>query len=268
MNWNLLFFELRRNRSRFVVWFLVLTGLVVFTMAALPAMLEDQAQVEAMMEMFPDGFKKAFGMDAQSWGNALGVYSTYHVFYAFLSGAIFAISLGMNIIAKEESKRTAEFLLTRPVNRLEIIASKSAAYFVYVTLLNIGLMGVGWIAIKVVSVNPIDMGPYFVFSLYGYLLNLLFGCLGLMISTLIKRGKTSPAAGIGIVLGFYFIDSLARASEVLGAIGFISPFHAADTKVLSPDFGIELWRILYFIVPIVLFTATAFAAYRRKEIYV
>ncbi|MFP4385066.1 MAG: ABC transporter permease [Spirochaetia bacterium] len=268
MNGNLLLFELKRNRIRFLIWLLILGGLIAFTMAAIPSMAEDQAQMESMLEMFPEGFKKAFGMDAESWGSTLGIYSTYHIFYAYLSGAIFAISLGLDIVAKEENKRTAEFLLTRPVTRAEIMASKAAAFFIYVLALNILLALAGWAAVETSASGPLDMKPYLIFCVYGFLLNLLFGCLGLLIPSIVKRGKISAAAGIGIVLGFYFIDSLARASEVIGKIGFISPFHAADTKILDPGYSLELWRIFYFVIPIVLFTVSAFIFYRKKDIYV
>jgi ABC-2 type transport system permease protein len=268
MNGNLLLFELKRNRGRFLIWLLILVGLIVFTMAVIPNMAKDRAMIESMLEMFPDGIKKALGMDAQTWGNVLGIYSTYHIFYAVLSGAIFAISLGLDIIAKEENKRTAEFLLTRPLTRTEIMTTKIAAFFIYVLALNLLLTLSGWAAVAIASSEPVGMRSFIIFCLYGFLLNLVFGCLGLLISSIAKRGRAPAAAGIGIVVGFYFIDSLARASEVLGKIGFISPFHVVDTKLLNPDYGLEVWRVLYFVIPAVLFSVLSVFFYRKKDVYV
>ncbi len=268
MNRNLLLFELKKNRGRFFIWLFVLIGLIVFTMAVIPNMAKDRAQIESMLQMFPEGIKKALGMDAQTWSNVLGIYSTYHIFYAVLSGAIFAIALGLDIVAKEENKRTAEFLLTRPLTRTQIMTSKIIAFFIYVTALNILLALSGWAAVRVAASGPLEMRPFFIFCLYGFLLNLFFGCLGLLISSIIKRGRASAAAGLGIVVGFYFIDSLARASDVLGKIGFVSPFHVVDTKILEPGYGLEIWRILYFLIPAILFTVASIVFYRKKDIYV
>jgi ABC-2 type transport system permease protein len=97
---------------------------------------------------------------------------------------------------------------------------------------------------------------------------LTFGAIGLFLSLLIKRGRPITNVSIGIIVGGYFIDVLSKVTLSADKIGFLSPFKFVDSGVLSLDYGLVWWRVLYFLgISLVLITIT-FVLYKKKDILV
>ena len=134
MNSNLYAKDLKRNFKKFLIWTVSVMGLNIFTAFMYDSIQAGTDQVQLLLELYPESLMKAFGMDAVSWSNILGFYSTYFIFYILLSGGVFSITFGMDILSKEESKRTAEFLYTRPLTRSEVYVTKTLSLLTYIFL--------------------------------------------------------------------------------------------------------------------------------------
>lgn len=268
MNWNLYFKELKRNRSRFIIWTLLVVCFILFTISIVPSMLQDRAQLENFLQIYPEALKKAFGMDPETWSSPLGIYVTYHVFYSYLLGGIFSITFAVEIISKEESRRTAEFLLTRPVTRSEVVASKASAFFSYLLAFNLAEICAGLIGLVGFFGSDFDFKAVLSLGFFGFIFTALLGSLGLFLSLLIKRGRTLVGLGTGLVLIAYILDTFAKAAEKVSFLRWASPFKFADFSVLQGSYGFDWWRLLYFLGLSALFIFLTFAIYRRKDIYV
>ena len=79
------------------------------------------------------------------------------------------------------------------------------------------------------------------------MLNLLFGAAGLFMSSLVKRPRPITTLGIGLVLFLYFIFTVSKITESSFRIGMISPFKYVNMEVTSPTYGLEIWKVVYFI---------------------
>lgn len=267
MNKNLFWKELKRNRMRFLIWAAMLSAFILVTVALVPNMAAT-LKLQAILDVLPKEISLAFGIDPANWTNPLGVYVTYHIFYALLFAAIFSVSLGMELLSKEEGRRTAEFLLTRPLGRSEIVWSKTGVLVVYVVALNAVMTLVALVGFAAFVPGPIDTAAFFVLSGYTLLLNLAIAALGLFVSLLVKRGRATMSIGVGLVLGSYFLDAFAKAAPKVEALGWLSPFRFVDTGVLQAGYGFQWWRILYFLGFITVFLALTFFRYRKKDILI
>lgn len=263
---NLYAKEMKRNLKLFLVWLIFTSALILLTLSMVPTMTASVDKLSGFLDAYPESFRKAFGLDVESWSSVLGIYVTYFVFYNLVMGGIFSIFLATGILAKEENRKTADFLLSRPICRGEVVGGKLLAYLSYLILFNLGLTLVGFIGMELFKQSPYESGPYFILCTYGFLLTLLFGAIGLFTSILAKRGRSTMGAGIGAVLGGYFIDALSKAVEKAEKFGYISPFRFVDIDVLAPDYGFVWWRLLYFLGLTTLFFGMTFAVYRRKDI--
>jgi ABC-2 type transport system permease protein len=264
MNGNLYLMEMRRNLKGFAIWSAVVVLCVATTFAIIPTFIGNRAQ---LLAAYPADLLKAMGIDAAAWGSVLGVYASYYVFFVPLLGAVYAASLGANIIAREERENTAEFLLSRPLSRIEIVVSKMLVLLSYVTALWLLSTVAGIIGLRVSS-REIDFSAFWMLSIYGYLLVAAFGFLALFLSLLVRRGKSIVGAGIGIVLGAYLLDVLGNLSDKGAALARLSPFHYLDTEVTIPGYALEPGNVLFFVVLIVACVAAALKVYRRKDIFV
>ncbi len=264
MNGNLYLMEMRRNLKGFAIWSAAVGLCVASTFAIIPTFIGNRAQ---LLAAYPEDLLKAMGMDAAAWSSVLGVYASYYVFFVPLLGAVYAAGLGSNILAREERERTAEFLLSRPLSRIEIAVSKMLALLSYITALWLVSTIVGIIGLKA-SAGEIDSGAYWVLSVYGYLLVAAFGFLAFFLSLLVRRGRTIVGAGIGIVLGAYLLDVLGNLSDKVAALARLSPFHYLDTGVMAPGYALALGNMAFYVALIVACAAAALPVYRRKDILV
>ncbi len=272
MSLNIYFKELKRNSLNALVWIISLCTLMIFGMAFYPVLMEGDL-IKQMTALFENpmmkGLMSAFGANIETMTSILGFYVTYGSIYMTLLGCLYSALYASNLVAKEEREKTAEFLLTKPVTRFEVIFSKFLAYFTYILLMNILLILSGFIGIEMFKGDETyNLNSFLVLSVYSSLLIFTFGGIGLFISLLLKRGKSTFGASMGIVIACYLIDSITKVTKEATNIGFISPFKFVDTNITNANYGFEWWRLLYLIaLPCVLIIAS-FIIYRKKDILI
>lgn len=267
MNSNLFFKEIRRNALSLLVWMSIITLFITGTMALYHTFLGNQSKILGMMSIIPKEALQFKGIsNFDDLLSVLGFYSVNNVIYMMLLGSIFAIVLSSNILLKEEYNKTAEYLLTRPLTRSEIFFSKLAVVFINILLLNFVTALAGFISMEVVKEGPYSFRAFMILSTYTFLLNLLFGSVGLFMSTLVKRAKPITTFSIGLVMILYFIYTLSKITEGASKIGFLSPFRFADTNAIDPAYSIDAWHLAYFIGISLLLTGISYGLYKRKDI--
>jgi len=268
MNRNLFLKEMRRNASSLMIWMIVITFLIVLTMSVYRTFMDNQSKIVGMLSLIPKGALQFKGIsNFNDLLSVLGFYSVNNIIYMMVLGSIFAIVLSSNILLKEEYNKTAEYLLTRPVNRSEIFFSKLAVLLLNVFLLNLVTSLAGFICIELVKRGHFSIGSFLILSTYTLLLNILFAAIGLFISTLIKRAKPVTTFSIGLVLILYFIYTLSKITESASKIGYISPFRFANVDAINPYYSLEFWHLAYFIGISLLLTGLSCRLYIRKDIY-
>ena len=259
---TLFFHELKRDRTRLIIWAAIIASMLCISIAIYPQM---TSQMNEMGDMFAEmgEFSAAFNMDKVNFGEYSGYFAVECGNVLGLGGAFFAALLGIGSLAKEERDRTAEFLLTHPVSRTSVVAEKLAAVITEVLILNI-----------VVAVSAMlasfAIGQKFDFKLFGLvflgylLLQIEIACVMFGLSAFIRGG------GLGIGLGFafvlYFMNILANISENAEFLRYVTPFSYADGTEIVANGCITV----KYLIPGVAFTligiAAALVKYNRKDI--
>jgi len=268
MNRNLFFKELKRNGTSLLIWSVVITILIALTMSVFRTFMENQSKITGMLTIIP---KEALQFKGISNFNdllsVLGFYAANNVIYMMVLGSIFSIVLSSNILLKEEYDKTAEYLFTRPVTRSEIYFSKLAVVILNIFILNLVTSLVGLICMEIVKKESFSINSFLILSLYTLLLNILFGAIGLFLSTLIKRAKPITTFCIGLVLFCYFIFTLSKITESISKLGYISPFKYVDMNVINPAYNLDIWHLAYFIGFTLVLIGLSYRIYLRKDIY-
>jgi ABC-2 type transport system permease protein len=268
MNKNLFLKEMRRNALSLILWTIVISLLIAVTMSMYRTFFENQSKVMGMMSLVPKSALQFKGIsNISDMLSVMGFYSINNVIYMMLLGSIFSIVLASNILLKEEYHKTAEYLLTRPLTRREIFFSKLSVVGIHVFLLNLVTSLSGLICMEVVRNGPLNIRAFLILSLYTFLLNLLFGAVGLFMSTLVKRPKPITTFSIGLVIVFYFIYTLSKITASAAKIGYLSPFKYVNTEAINPAYKLEFWNLVYFIGITLLLTGFSYRLYTRKDIY-
>lgn len=268
MNRNLLFKEMKRDAPGLMLWMIAITLLISLTLSIYPTFVENQSKVLGMMSLVPKGALQFKGIsNFNDLLSVMGFYAVNNVIYMMVLGSIFAIVLSSNILLKEEYQKTAEYLLTRPLTRREIFFSKMFVVVLFVFLLNLVTTLAGYLCMELVKTGPLNIKAFLILSFYTFMLNILFGALGLFLSTLVKRPKPITTFSIGLVLVFYFIYTLSKITESASKLGYLSPFKYVNMDAINPAYRLEPWHMLYFFGISLVLIGTAYGLYSRKDIY-
>ena len=272
LNKNIYSTELKRYRNSFVGWSIAVSFLILTGMAFYPVLMQGD-MLKQMTAFFENPVMKnmmtAFGASLDIMTNVLGFYSTRNAMFIMLLGSFFSILLAGKILAREEQEKTAEFLISKPVTRLEVVMSKLAVYLTYLLSLNIIILIIGFLSLEIFKgESEYSFKAFIIHWFYSLLLMLTFGAIGLFLSLLIKRGRPIINLSIVIIVGGYFIDVLSRVTPSVDKIGYLSPFKFVDSGVMRPGYALADWRVIYFLgISFVLFALT-FVLYKKKDILV
>ena len=129
--------EMKINLKSFIIWTSILIGLFLVVFLVYPSIIssENIEMIDEMMKMFPEEMLKAFNMDLSKIDSAFGWLKTEGFVFVLLITGIYSGILGSNILLKEESDKTIEYLNSVPVTRKDILLNKILCGIIYIILM-------------------------------------------------------------------------------------------------------------------------------------
>ncbi|WP_141431042.1 ABC transporter permease subunit [Bacillus sp. 03113] len=260
--------EWKRNLKSLIIWSLVLAGLIIWLLSIFPQFAKEQANMQQLLKAYPESMRNAFGMNQLDFGTLIGFYGVEIHMMTTLLGSIYAALLGSNIVAKEESEKTIEFLLSKPVSRTSIILQKYLAVIMNVFLINAISVLASVIGFQFGESPNIPWNTYFLLALGTFLLHLTFASLSFLLSSIMRKTKNTLSISLGIVLVTYFFNIMAGISKNLENLKYVSPFKYVDAATIVPDKALDPLYVGIMIFVIIISIAFSFMIYRRKDITV
>ena len=216
--------EFRQGRTAFWIW----TG-VISVMLSVCVFLytEVRGEMDAVTNLFSSfgSFTAAFGMDRLNFGTMEGFYAIECGSMLGIGGAFYAAITAVNMLSKEESNKTADFLLTHPVSRRRILSEKLLAIFAQLMLMNLIILGMSLLSILVIG-EPVPWKSLLLLHFAYYLLQLEISGICYGISAFVRRG--SVGIGLGIAVLLYFVNLISNLSESASVLKFFTPFAYCD----------------------------------------
>jgi ABC-2 type transport system permease protein len=226
---------------------------------------QDAALLNEMLAKFPKALLTAFGMTGLDLSTVLGFFA-FIFFFVQLCLAIQAANYGFSLVSVEEREWTADFLLTKPVNRTQILTSKLVAALT-------GLMAtdiVVWVS-SFVFINLFKGdATYETSSLLLMLLSivpfqLFFLFVGLVVSLLVKRIRSVTPYAMGLGFGMYVLSVFG---DLLGesALEKLTPFKHFDPRFIIQNGAYDVPLVLVSVAVIVISLAGSYVLYARRDI--
>src|SRR5665811_154750 len=150
---NVFIHELKSYRKSTIIWTLSLCAFAVIFLLMYPAFTKDVAASRKALAGLPPVFREAVGISLANFFTIFGFYA-YLLNFLMLAAAIQAINLGVGVISKEESGKTADFLLSKPVSRASVITSKLLAVLSLLLMTNVVFVSVSLVAARLISPDP------------------------------------------------------------------------------------------------------------------
>ena len=262
---NMFLHELKAYRKSTIIWTCSLFALVILFMSMFPAISKDASDFTKIFEGYPEPFRRAMGFAVDSFASILGFYA-FFLLYVLLCGAMQAMNLGTSIVSKEVRERTADFLLTKPVTRTEIMTSKLLAALASLVITNVVYLATASIMMSIMKTKDFNIKIFLLLSLSLFFIQLIFLALGIIISVIARKIKSVLPISLSTVFGLFFIGALAATSGE-GALRYISPFKYFDTAYIIKNSSYEASFIIVAMGFIIAAITASYLIYCKKDIH-
>ena len=254
--------EMKMNRKSLTIWTLCV-GFICFGCILLYTSLEDSVQEISAAFSNLGMMSAALGMDKMSLATLQGYYATEIAMMHGLGGAMFAAMLGMDMISKEQSGHTTEFLNVLPIERGSILFSKYLALFSNVILFNLICIVLYFLGFVMMG-EKIDGKEFVLYPSASALMQLEVGTVCFFLSAVVKRA--AAGIGIGITVILFAADMMCRVVPAIENLKYITPFYYANAADIFTDGKWNGTMIIIGTGVILAAYAAAWYRYRRKDL--
>ncbi|HHW48251.1 MAG TPA: ABC transporter permease subunit [Clostridiaceae bacterium] len=259
--------ELSRNFKSFIIWTLILIISNIGLMMMYPMIAEQAGEYNELMKKLPKEMLKGLSMDKLNFAQILDFFA-YVFLYIILFGCVYAILLATSIISKEESEKTVEFLMAKPVTRNTIVTAKTLCVFFYITVFNVVFTVADYLAFEALKKSGYDINIFLLMHLGFFLIMITFAAIGLLVSVFIVKAKSIYPVAFGIVLGAFFINITAAISDKLENLKYLTPFKYINPSDIVSSGRIEGVYIIIMAAVTLVSVALTYVFYNRKDICV
>jgi len=265
MNANIYRHEFRIRLKSVIIWSLALTFLIVFFFSLFPVFADQAALMNEFLARYPQELRAAFGMDNMDLATVLGFYSFVFMFVQ-LCLAIQASNYGFGLVSIEESELTADFLLSKPVSRRQVMTSKLLAALTSLTLTNLVVWVSSFVAITLFrEQREYETGTLLLLLLSIVIFQLFFLSVGLVVSLLVKRVRSVTPYALGLGFGMYVLSAF---SGVFGEVTLelLTPFKHLDAASIVKYSAYDTPLVLLNAAVTLVALAVSYWLYTRRNI--
>lgn len=262
---NMYVHELKAYRKSTMIWTITLMAIVILFLLLFPSFSRDAEQFMKVLEGFPEELKKALGLTIDTLATILGFFS-YAFLYIKLSGAIQAMNLGLSVVSKETRDKTADFLFTKPVTRVQVMTSKLLAAITSLLVTNIGFLVTLFIMLSIVKTQDYSMKALFMIAITLLFLQMIFLGLGILIAVLFPRIKSVISVSLGTVFAFFMIGMISSSTDDEG-LRFLTPFNYFNDQYIIKNLNYETEFIWISMAIIIVTVFASYSIYRKRDIH-
>ena len=254
------------NLKGFIVWSVIIIFLYLVIYLVYPSVTGDTSatKMDDLMQIFPEDMLKAFNMDLASVDTAYGWLKSEGFVFVYLIIGVYSSMLGANILLKEESEKTIEYLNSLPLTRTQIVLGKVWTGVIYITSLILCLGIFNYIAMY--FSGDFDEKQLVLLSITPLFPALVLFAISMFISTFFHKTRSMLGISIGLVFAAYILNVISGMSGSVEFLKYISPFTLADSRKVLTDVKISPLMPVLTLVFTSLFVMLTVVKYRKKEL--
>jgi ABC-2 type transport system permease protein len=263
MKMNIYLQELKMSLRSFIYWTSGLILMVLLFMSMFSSISENAAFMNQVIANFPEGLVKTLGLSTIDLTELIGYYGFLFT-YILMIGSIFSMKSGFSALSVEFMSKTTDFLLAKPVKRVNIVNSKILAVLTLLVIQSLIFTFASFIIISAYAEEPFNLRTFALISLSLILVQLFFTSLGLLLSIILQRVKTVFPITLGTVFGFFIIQ-MVNQSLADPKLSYITPFAYFDTASIITNGNYEYRYFIINAVLILCFTTLTYIIYQKKD---
>jgi len=258
--------ELRTRIRSVITWSVAVAAIIFIFMSLFPAFAQEAALLNSIFAKMPPALLDAFGMENANLSTVLGFFGFILVFVQ-LCLAIQAGNYGFGLVSIEESELTADFLLSKPVSRPQVLTSKLLAALTSLTITNL----VVWV-FTFISLGLFNGGQAYATRTVLLLLisivifQLFFLAVGLVISLLVRRVRSVTPYSLGLGFGTYVLSAFSAALTQV-ALEYLTPFKHFDPTYIVRNGAYDTPLVIVNVAVSMIALGVSYWLYIRRDIH-
>lgn len=265
MSTTIFAYEFRTRLRSVVTWALALTVLIAVYTALFPSFAEEAELMKQLLANFPPELLAAFGMTGIDLATVMGFFSLVFLFVQ-VGLAVQAANYGFDLVSVEEREMTADFLLTKPVTRTQVLTAKLAAALAGLALTQAVMWGASFGFVNLFREGRPYEPEVMALILAGLIpFQLFFLMVGVVVSLLVRRVRSVTFYALALALGMYLLSAF---SDITGDVKLenLTPFKHFDATYVVQHGGYDLSLVAISVVVVILATIGSYRLYRRRDI--
>lgn len=264
---NIFIREMKAHRKSLILWSIGMLFMIIGGMGKFSYYVDSGQSMIELISKIPKTLRAILGFGDFDVTKASGFYGMLFL-YILVMVTIHASMLGANIISKEESEKTSEFLMVKPVSRSRIITEKLLAALANVLILNIVTLGLSITIVGKYSRGEAVTSDILILMVGMFILQLLFLFIGTAIASLSKNPKTSANVATTVLLVTFILSIITDMNSKLEGLKYITPFKYFDAANMMYGKGLDpVFVILSFVIIAALIYVT-YAFYKKRDLNV
>jgi ABC-2 type transport system permease protein len=261
---NMYVHEIKQYGRITIIWIVSLIATAGLYMALYPSLEPQLNAMKKILENYPPALLDALGVGPNAFLSFAGFYSIIMA-YMMLAMSIQAMNLGTGLVAKEEHGHTAEFLLAKPVTRIQVLSAKLLAALTLILITNAAFL-TGMLALMMAfSITSISAKVFVLMTLTLFIVQLFFLGLGFLISVTAPKIRSVLSISLSTVFVFYVIgvfDSIIGSA----AARYLTPFKFFDNQYIIQNGSYEFGFIGLEVVFLAAVVLAAYYFYLKRDI--
>lgn len=258
--------ELKVNFKSFIIWTLVLIGIFAVVYLIYPSIMsnDNMEMLNEMLKVFPEEVLKAFNMDISGIDNAFGWLKSEGFVFVLLITGIYSGILGSNILLKEESEKTIEYLNSLPVTRNDIVLKKVLVGLMYIVLMVLCVGVFNYIGLSISG--DFDKKLYMLLSVTPIFSSIAIFGVCLFLSSFAHKTKNTLGISLAIVFISYFLNIASEMSDSVEFLKYFSFFTLADIRNVIINISINPLIVFISLLLTSIFIFLTLVVYNRKDL--
>jgi ABC-2 type transport system permease protein len=257
---NIYLYELKAHRRFAITWIVTLLLLVFILCSFFPIFNKDMATFLDIIRNMPEGIRKSFGMNPDTIGSILGYYA-FTLTFIYICSGIEAMILGLSILSKEIRERTADFLLSKPVSRESILASKVLSSLTLIIITNIICFIGFYFSLLMFTNTHFSFKTYALLTFTIFFIQIIFLCIGLLLSVIIPKVKAILSISLGTVCGVYLLSTFTDET-----LRVLMPFKYFDIAQILLKANYDIKYIIVSLLIVLISVYLTCVVYKRRDI--
>ena len=263
---NIVLRELRANRKSLIIWCVSMSLLIFISLVKYSGIAMLGQSANDLFNQLPDAMKSIFGLNFLDLTKISGYYGVLFP-YLMLLGSTHAVFLGATIISKEESDKTADFLLVKPISRSTVITAKLIAALINLVLLNMVTLISSIFFVAMYNQGAPINAQISRLIIALFILQVIFSSVGAGISGIAKNTKKATSFASTVLLTTFVLSVASDLYSKIDFLRYFTPFKYFPTvQVMQGSY--EPLSLFLSLLIIITSTVLTYRLYEKQDIQI